>query len=676
MLIGIFFITLSIIFFSVYLKSGPASTGAPEPSKKTTARKVLVKKSKSASKPTQPKYERVSIYYATESGTAETFANLLTEDAQKLGIRTRIIDVKDATIEMFKKDKLAIFLISTHFEGEPPTNADNFNNWFVKPSKTEAPIDLPALKYIVYGLGDTTYTYFGQFAKNVDKCLEKKNSIRVKDLAIGSNHTNNIFDHFLEWKENFWTSILDHVPLRAEGELVSEDEDGDEKENGSLPGYKFIAEFLEPAQVTNEKIGDWNDYEIGARKLLGALDGKIVEMRDLRQKNTDTGRTLHIELELPQGVSYETASNLVLYPENSEEAVRTVCDKILGLDVAQKFSLSTNKRFAKNRNIKKPFPSPITVGDYLRKYIDLQGVLKKTTLKALAELLTKEAHPNAKKYLEDLILPKNRLKYNALIKNKYGILDLLLEQNITLKLEELIDIGSQIQPRYYTIASSSLVNPSRVAICLSMTIDTLPSSKIRPGLVSGMLLDIFAQFKRQKNYQKTLAISFQKSNFTRPPTPCTSCICISTGAGFAPFKAFISEKKHLSSSAPSKLSSFGKLYIFFGCRNRDEDYIYKDEMFDANSNGTITALHEAFSREEERKYYVQDILMFKGALINDVLFKEDGVLYLCGNTGMAKNVKEVVVKAICEYQGLGVGEAEEEYLNLLDRKRICVEAWG
>jgi sulfite reductase alpha subunit-like flavoprotein len=109
MLIGIFFITLSIIFFSVWLKLGHASPEAPQPGRKTTTKKVLVKKSKPASKPTQPKYERVSIYYATESGTAETFANLLTEDAQKLGIRTRIVDVKDATIEMFKKDKLAIF---------------------------------------------------------------------------------------------------------------------------------------------------------------------------------------------------------------------------------------------------------------------------------------------------------------------------------------------------------------------------------------------------------------------------------------------------------------------------------------------------------------------------------------------------------------------------------------
>jgi len=184
--------------------------------------------------------------------------------------------------------------------------------------------------------------------------------------------------------------------------------------------------------------------------------------------------------------------------------IQMVSEKVLGLPLEQNFKLTLNKKFQKNKNIKKPFPSPISVGDYLRKYIDLQGVLKKTTIKSLAELLSQETQPKAKKFLEELTLPKNRLKYNSLIKKKYGIADLLLEQNITLKLEELIDIGSQIQPRYYTIASSALVNPNRVAMCLSMTIDDLGNGIIRPGLVSGMMLDIFRSFKRQKGYQKSL----------------------------------------------------------------------------------------------------------------------------------------------------------------------------
>lgn len=99
-------------------------------------------------------------------------------------------------------------------------------------------------------------------------------------------------------------------------------------------------------------------------------------------------------------------------------------------------------------------------------------------------------------------------------------------------------------------------------------------------------------------------------------------------------------------------------------------------MMDANSDGVVSGLHEAFSREEDQKYYVQDILRFKHSLIGDILFGDKGVVYCCGNSGMAKNVKEVIMAAISEYFKKDLGFAEGMYEDLLRDKRICVEAWG
>lgn len=45
-------------------------------------------------------------------------------------------------------------------------------------------------------------------------------------------------------------------------------------------------------------------------------------------------------------------------------------------------------------------------------------------------------------------------------------------------------------------------------------------------------------------------------------------------------------------------SKFGKCILIFGCRKRNEDYIYKDEIMDLNSTGVYTATFEAFSRED------------------------------------------------------------------------------
>lgn len=51
----------------------------------------------------------------------------------------------------------------------------------------------------------------------------------------------------------------------------------------------------------------------------------------------------------------------------------------------------------------------------------------------------------------------------------------------------------------------------------------------------------------------------------------------------------------MSKGIPTNL---GKLTLFFGCRNREEDYIYSEEVFDQNSSGVYTAVFEAFSRED------------------------------------------------------------------------------
>jgi len=215
-----------------------------------------------------------------------------------------------------------------------------------------------------------------------------------------------------------------------------------------------------------------------------------------------------------------------------------------------------------------------------------------------------------------------------------------------------------------------------VAMCISLTISDLKDSRLKYGLASNHLNELFKIFKRNKSTPKRwLYVNFQKSNFVIPTELETPSICISTGAGFAPFKAFIDEKRHELKTTGK--SQFGKLFVFFGCRNRDEDYIYNDDMINANGDSIITALHEAFSREEDKKYYVQDILKFKGQLISDILFKDKrGIIYLCGNTGMSKNIKEVILNTIEEYYDKNRDDAEEIYKKLIDNRKICVEAWG
>ncbi len=82
-----------------------------------------------------------------------------------------------------------------------------------------------------------------------------------------------------------------------------------------------------------------------------------------------------------------------------------------------------------------------------------------------------------------------------------------------------------------------------------------------------------------------------------------SHICFA-GTGHAPFRGFVQERRFLldqqksaSSSASSAQPLLAEAHLFFGCRRRDLDWIYRDEMEAAAKDGVVTSLELAFSRE-------------------------------------------------------------------------------
>ena len=62
-------------------------------------------------------------------------------------------------------------------------------------------------------------------------------------------------------------------------------------------------------------------------------------------------------------------------------------------------------------------------------------------------------------------------------------------------------------------------------------------------------------------------------------------------------RAFLQERKFRCDAE----KQFSKNTLYFGCKKRDIDYLYKDEIEDYVNNKTISSLHLAFSREQIQK---------------------------------------------------------------------------
>ena len=103
------------------------------------------------------------IYYASQTGTAEDFASVLASEAEENGLIGRVVDLAEVTESSFVKEKKCVFVMATHYEGEPPDNAEQFWKWF---EGTEHPENwLRDHSFTVFALGDTNHEHFAKIGK-------------------------------------------------------------------------------------------------------------------------------------------------------------------------------------------------------------------------------------------------------------------------------------------------------------------------------------------------------------------------------------------------------------------------------------------------------------------------------------------------------------------------------
>lgn len=140
-------------------------------------------------------------------------------------------------------------------------------------------------------------------------------------------------------------------------------------------------------------------------------------------------------------------------------------------------------------------------------------------------------------------------------------------------------------------------------------------------------------------------------------------IMVGPGTGIAPFRAFLQERQARKAS--------GKNWLFFGDRNAATDFIYRDEIEAMQSNGLLTKLDLAFSRDQAEKIYVQDRMKEHGAELFAWL-EQGGYFFVCGDAyRMAKDVDQALLDVIREHGKMTLVEAVE-YVNQLKKDKRYV----
>ena len=132
------------------------------------------------------------------------------------------------------------------------------------------------------------------------------------------------------------------------------------------------------------------------------------------------------------------------------------------------------------------------------------------------------------------------------------------------------------------------------------------------------------------------------------------------------------------------LNEWGKIYLYFGCRNSSKDFLYREEWpeYGRELHGKFI-MRTAFSREppykpDGGKIYVQDLMWEDRTALSEAILTGKAYVYVCGDGKcMNKGVEDVLMKLLGEAKG---GSAEKEgatELKLLkERSRYLTDVWS
>ena len=119
----------------------------------------------------------------------------------------------------------------------------------------------------------------------------------------------------------------------------------------------------------------------------------------------------------------------------------------------------------------------------------------------------------------------------------------------------------------------------------------------------------------------------------------------------------------------------GKNWLFFGDRNAETDFLYRDELNKYLQLGLLNKLDLAFSRDQEQKVYVQDRMRENAAEFFQWL-QQGAFVYVCGDAEhMAADV-DSALHSIVEDQGEMTPDAAIDYIdNLRKSKRYLRDVY-
>ncbi|CCH44620.1 hypothetical protein BN7_4189 [Wickerhamomyces ciferrii] len=163
----------------------------------------------------------ISIYFASDGGSAENLAKKLGKRASQRGLKATVLSMDDIILEDLPSEETILFITSTSGQGEFPQNGKNF--W--DSIRNSGDLDLEFSSISCFGLGDSLYWpraqdkhYYNKPAKDLHERLKFLNAKELIPLGLGDDQDADGFQTgYKEWESNLWKALgVDNITTADE----------------------------------------------------------------------------------------------------------------------------------------------------------------------------------------------------------------------------------------------------------------------------------------------------------------------------------------------------------------------------------------------------------------------------------------------------------------------------
>jgi cytochrome P450/NADPH-cytochrome P450 reductase len=576
------------------------------------------------------------VLYGSNLGTAEELATRIADLAELNGFATKLASLDDVVGKLPNQGGVLIFCAS--YNGAPPDNATQFVKWLGSGLAKDA---FAGVRYAVFGCGNSDWAAtYQSVPRLIDEQLSAHGARSV--YARGEGDARSDLDGAFE----SWFAKL--APL-ATKEFGIEQNFGRSADDEPLYGVEPVA----PATVN------------AIVALGGVAPMKVLVNHELQNRsgaNASARSTRHIEVQLPDGISYRVGDHLSVVPRNEPALVDQVARRF-GFLPADLIRL----KVAEGRRAQLPVGDAVSVGRLLTDFVELQQVATRKQIQILSEhTRCPVTRPKLVAYVGDDAAANERYRADILGKRK-SVFDLLEEYPACeLPFHLYLEMLSLLSPRYYSISSAPSVDPARCSITVAVVEGPANSGR---GIYKGVCSNYLAGRRAGETIQAIIRET--KAGFRLPADAALPIIMIGPGTGLAPFRGFLQQRAALK----SKGATLGPSMLFFGCRHPDQDFIYADELKAFAASG-ITELHTAFSRAEGPKTYVQHLVAAQQQRVWS-LIEQGAIIYVCGDGGrMEPDVKAALVAIYRERTGADAAAGLRWIEDLGAGNRYVLDVWA